>query len=741
MSASSLVDLLPGLYVAIVAVLVLVALRRWWDAIPHRAVAGFALVLVVLFGRVLFGGDILLPLDGLRGEAPFRLLAPTDPHGNLIQGDLIQLIAPLLAEVRRAAGDGRFPLWNERVGAGMPLLANPQAQALQPLVWLAAPFPLAVAAGVTAAFRVFFALAFAFLFLRRQGLGDGSDASALCGALGFGLGGFVLLWLGWPMANTAAWMPAVLYALALWDERGRRRDLLLLAVALFGLLTGGHPETIAYALLCAAAFLGLRALSRPKGSRRALALGAAWALGIAAGAAAPALVPAALYLPDTARAAILLEPPPRSSPASPAGREGDGLARATPIFAPNAFGNSRFVSYWGPKNTNEDASGFAGTVLLLAAGLAFVPARRRFPQERLWLGSAAIAAAEVVFFGRGRLLLVLCFSLAILGACTLERFRRGEGSRLAAILWALGLGGILVWAYLAHPFPGDPERLAILRFGWLRWQARFLGAGLLLLAVARGRWFLPVLLAPLVAAELLLCHLPANPPAPRRLAFPVVPAIRFLEEHASERMAALGPALPPNLATLYGLRDLRIYDPIAPAAWERLAAPLVVSSGGEVPRFGNPTHPLYPRLGVRWLLTGPEIEIPALRLAFRDGSARIYEVPAPASLLFAAGRAAPLGIVRSDAARLSAEVPPPLAAGAWKLSTGLFQDGGWRVLAAGRPLATSREAGALLGAAVPKEAERIDLLYRPRGFLVGMLLAALALAAATGRLLAPADRG
>ncbi|HXU31957.1 MAG TPA: hypothetical protein VN851_15405, partial [Thermoanaerobaculia bacterium] len=491
-------------------------------------------------------------------------------------------------------------------------------------------------------------------------------------------------------------------------------------------------------LLCTAVFLGARALSRPRERRRALLSGAAWALGIAGGAAAPALVPAALYLPDTARAAILREPPSRSSPAD---RWHEKLDRATPIFAPNAFGNSRFVSYWGPKNTNEDASGFAGTVLLLAAGLAFVPAQRRFPQERLWLGAAAVALAGVVFFGRSRLLLIVCFSMACLGACTIERFRRGEGSRAAAILWALGLGGILVWAYLAHPFPADPERLAILRFGWLRWQARFLGAGLLLLAVARGRRFLPALLAPLVAAELLLCHLPANPPAPRRLAFPVVPAIRFLEEHSNDRIAALGPALPPNLATLYGLRDLRIYDPIAPAAWERLAAPLVVSSGGEVPRFGNPAHPLYPRLGVRWLLTEPEIEIPVLRLAFRDGSARIYEVPAPAPLLFAAGRSETLGIVRSDAARLAAEVPPPLAAAPWKLSTGLFQDGGWRMLSAGRRLATSREADALLGAAVPKGAERLDLLYRPRGFLAGMLLAALALAAATGRLLAPADRG
>ncbi|MEP7012897.1 MAG: YfhO family protein [Acidobacteriota bacterium] len=742
--SSAVSDLLPGLYVAVLAALLLAALRRGWDAVPGWVAAAFGLLLVALFGRVLFRGEILLPLDNLRGEAPFRQLAPMVPHGNLIQGDLIQLIAPSNAEVRRAFAEGRLPFWNDRVGAGMPLLADPQAQVLQPLVLLALPFSLGPAAGVTGALRVLLALVFTFLSLRRLDLGQGA---ALCGALGFGLGGFVLLWLGWPMANSAAWLPAVLYGVVLLDLRGARRDALLLGLALFGLLQGGHPETIAYALVLALAFGAARALGRPKDTRRPFAVRASWVLALSLGVSAPTLLPAALYLPHSARAmreAARFGEPPTAAALS---------ARAIPLVAPNAQGNSRYLDYWGPNNTNEDASGFVGTILLLGALLAALPARRRFPQELLLLGSAALALGGAVVLGRPRLFFIAAFAVAGVGAMTVERFTqgsRGESSRLAAIAIGLGLAGAIAWAYVAHPYPGDPERMAIFRFGWLRWQLRFLGAGLVILVLARGRRFLPFLLAPLLAAELFLIHGPANPPMPKRLLFPTPPAIRFLQSHTEggERVAALGRALPPNLATLYGLRDLRIYNPAMPAAWENLVAPLVAgrkaSPGqGEVPAFGRPLDPLYPRLGVRFLLSEPGTTLPPpLSLVFADPTARIWEVADPVPLLFAAGRLEPearLAIERLSPASLRIEVPPVLRNEAWHLSSGILDEGGWRVRASGRPVATRRELGALLSAEIPSGTERIEISYRPPGLLAGCLLAALALLLAAYR--AAAFRG
>lgn len=720
MPAWSPVDLLPGAWFGLLAFLLDRALRRWYDAVPRWVLGAFLLALIPLFGPVLVGGQILLPLDGLRGEAPFKELLPTDPHGNPLQGDLIQLVTPSLAAVREAVGEGRWPLWNPRVGAGMPLLADPQAQAAAPLVLLGYPLPVWRAAGVTAALRVWFALVFGFLLLRRQGLHRGP---ALAGAFGFGLGGFLLLWLGWPLANTAALLPFLIYSLVRCDQVGERRDHLLLALATFSVLSAGHPETIAYVLaLALAVFLDLL-VRRPRGSRRSLLLGVGLAMILGAAAAAPMLLPTFRYLPQTLRAARLREP--QTLPAPPPSGDGSLAARLLPVAAPNAYGNSRFLYYWGRRNTNEDASGFAGTAILLLVLLALTT-RRRLLQEGVMLAAAGLALLLLALVHGPvplRLALIVNFALAYIGACSLERWRSGEGRPRILLLVAVALAALLAWAYLAHPAPGDPGRLAILRFGWLRWQLRFLLAATALLLAGRGQRWMPPLVAVLVACELLLAHRPANPPAPKRLLFPVNAAIQFLLDHlGKDRMAALGAAFPPNLPSLYGLADARIYNPVAPRRYVEVMAPITVRFRGEVPELG-PGYPLYRRLDVRYLLIDPaETCPPRLATVFRDATAAICEIPDPLPRLLR---------VPGDSHLAIPFQPPSPVPGDFLLGS-VYQDGGWRVLADGRRIAPVPDIP-FLAAWLPAGTSRVHVLYRPDSFLPGCLLAALAFALGTAR--------
>jgi hypothetical protein len=441
-----------------------------------------------------------------------------------------------------------------------------------------------------------------------------------------------------------------------------------------------------------------------------------------------------------------VDPEPRPGSASLGSRL---AARWLPTAAPNAYGNSRYIHYWGLDNTNEDAGGFAGTATLLAALLARAPARRRFPQERLLLLAAALAlglmslgvalphlGAKWPALAGGRLHLIVVFALACMGACTLERARAGELPRRWVAVFALALVLLLVWAYLAHPDPASPERLAILRFGWLRWQLRFLAATALLLLLGRGRRWLPPAVAGLVALELLLAHRPANPVAPKSLLFPENAAVRFLADHLEEgqRMAALGPAFPPNLPALDGLADARIYNPAAPVAYVALTGPITVAWGGEVPRLGNVSHPLYRRLGVRYLLAEPDLTCPPpLVSAFSDSTATICEVPDPSPILFLA-TPGHLALSPSEgshrAARFTTDEPA-------RLGTTLYQDGAWRLLLDGRPHPTASGPEApLLDADLPAGAHRLDLLYRP-GWLAGFPLTALALALALARWASP----
>ena len=748
MAAWSPVDLLPGLWIGILALLLRGALRRWYDRVPDRVLAAFGLTLVLLFGPVLFGGRFLLPFDNLRGHAPFRSLEPTEPHGNLLQGDLVELVSPSLATGRKVLDERRWPLWNPWIGAGMPLLADPQAQLFQPLQLLGYPLPWMRAAGVVAGLRVLCALVFTFLWMRRQGLGAGP---ATAGAFAYGLGGFVLLWVGWPLANSAALLPLVLYALALVHQRGERRDLLLLALGGFALLLGGHPETVLYGLGTAAAVLAVQTLDTSDGAPRDLRLrrlrSALGALAIAGMVAAPVLLPTLEYLPHTLRADRLEDPPPAES--------GTLAVRWLQIAAPNAFGNSRFVDYWGLHNTNEDAAGFVGTATLLAALLA-LGARRRFPLELLFLGVAALCLVLLGLpAGSRRLLMPLALALAYLGACTLERLRQRALLRWPVLLAvAATLGAVIAWGIVAHPHPDDPERLAVLRFGWLHWQMRFLVLATLLLAFARGRW-MPPAFAGLIAAELLLAHGPANPPMPARLALPVQPAVRFLQDNLGTwgeqgRMAALGRAFPPNLPLLWGLPDARIYNPMAPRAWVEHTAPVTTAWWGELPEWGKPRHPLYSRLGVRYILTEPGVVLrPPLRAVFADDTARIWELPSPRPLLFLA----PEGGARLEMPERETGAPSEpqwlratadLAGGIpeeRRLETAVFQDGHWRVLADGRLLPNVATEGPFVAARLPAGTRRVDVVYRPGSFLLGCLLAALGLALGAAAFIRPPASG
>ena len=723
------VDLLPGLWVGLLVASLAAALRRWFDPVPGRILLVFAAVLLLLFAPVLFGGKVLLPLDNLRGQLPFHRLAPAEPHGNFLQGDLIQLVTPSLSAVRAAWSAGRWPLWNAQVGAGMPLLADPQAQALQPLVLLAYPMPLARAAGVTAALRVLTALVFCFLWLRRQGM---SEAPALAGALAYGLGGFLLLWLGWPIANSAALLPLALYAVMRCDEPGGRRDALLLSMATLALLLGGHPETILYALGLSLTFFLARVCRRPRGLRRSLLVRTGAGLAIAGTIAAPALLPAIAYMPKTMRVARLssrLEVPHRTE---------DLARRFLPIAAPNAYGNNRFVYYWGLSNINEDASGFVGTAALLAALMA-LGARRRFPDERLALGIAVLCLlllAPLPGLSSRRLLLPLSLCLCYLAACALERFRLGEIRRRSVLIAALGLGAVIVWGYLAHPDPGDPRHLEVFRLGWLRWQLRFLVVAAFLLVLAaplrrRGRALAVIAVAVAVAAELLLIHLPANPPMPRRLLLPATGPIRFLQSKLGRnpkrgphyRIAALGEASPPNLASLYSLTDARIYNPVAPQAYVEATVPITATWQGELPEFGDPGNPLYPRLGVRYLLAAPDAALPPpLARVYADPDGAVWEVPGAQPRLFGAGT---ISIPRFEDSWITAQVRLERRR---PLASSLYQDGGWLLLLEGRPHTTALE-GPFLAACLPAGTWRLDLLYRPRAFLWGLVVAALGLTA------------
>jgi len=668
MSGWSLADLLPGLCFLALAAGIAAALRFWLDPLPPRILAVFTLLVCALFFSALFGGWVLLPSGNLVGAVPFRNLPPP-PHGNWLQGDLIHQITPWMLEVRRAVFDGRWPLWNARAGAGMPLLGDPQSQAFQPLVAAAWMLPFRQAVAVSSALRVFVALAFMLLFLRRLRLGE---AAALCGALAYGLGGFLLLWLGWPIGNGAALLPALLYAVARIDDEGRRRDSVLLFGVTAAVLLGGHPETQLYELTCGGLFLLARIAARPMWRERwALLLRSGLAMALAAAAMAPVLLPIAEYLPMSHRAslvryylapqplgpalAVLAKPEVRTAWAKRA-RE-----RVLPVAAPRAFGD--LEEYWGGENFIEDTSGCAGAAALFAALLALVPLRRdgggRFPQERFAIGLLLVSLALLaqppgfdVLFGRlpvagataihqhHRVLLLVNLAIAWLAACTVERWTLGRLRRPVVLAAGVALAGLIAWIYVSQPSPETGRVVYSLAEGGLAAQLLAVALTLALFLVRPGasRWgrWSQWALAGVVAVELFGLHGAVNSATPRLFSYPAAPSIAFLQKSLGpSRMMGLGQAFLPNIPLIYGLRDVRIDNPSLPTSYAVLTGPL--NRNPMAPRFGKPVHPLYDLLAVRYIMTRAGVTLP-YPLVYRDGEAWVYERPGALSLLFLPAR-------------------------------------------------------------------------------------------------------
>jgi|CXWL01.1.fsa_nt_gi hypothetical protein len=478
-------------------------------------------------------------------------------------------------------------------------------------------------------------------------------------------------------------------------------------------------------------------------------------------------------------------------------RGGELGRQMLPSLAPDALGNNGVGAYWGAANVNEDGGGFAGTaVLLLALVGVGLPGRGPCPREARFFAVVLLAAVALVArppilvevadaFASPSLhrhgLLVAAFSLATLGAVTYERIRReGLARPVVLVTTALVLGGFLVWAHQAYPPPLEALALAGLRHRTLGLQLATLtcvtGALLLSRRHPAGLGLVPFG----VALELVLLGQPVNRPGRQDQYFPTPPAVAFLTQRVApeDRVVGLGEAAPPETLGIYGLRDVRVAGTRHPEFYTRLITPLKPPRQNRFDRFARADHPLLDLLGVRYVLAAPGTALPpGSTMVFEDASGVVFERSKRQGLVFLP-RAVDLWNRRSGSwerwtrangdfeakslvrdipgggdtwrarrpARATVEVTEVLPTrvtarvetGEPRLvATSIFADPGWRALVGGRAVPTTVVNGPLLALWLPAGRHDLEIMYRPRTFVVGMALAALGLTLAAAYLAAP----
>ncbi|HVS33366.1 MAG TPA: YfhO family protein [Thermoanaerobaculia bacterium] len=620
--------------------------RRAGADLPRRVATFFYLLVFIFLHQSLTRDFVNLPVDFLRTLPPWSFLTRDHVTLNPDMNDLVLQIVPWAHQVRESWLSFDVPLWNERSGAGYPLLANAQSSALSLIRLLSLPLPLGQSFAAEAAMKILIALTFTYLFCRRRGY---SELASAIGAVCFGFCSFLIVWLHFPLVTVACFVPAALYAIDLIAERRSPGRVVFAAVLSAVMIFGGHPETVAHIFFISLLYtIWIVAVERPFSLRDSFRFLLTLGMALTAGAllAAPFLAPFAEAMTKSKRYHELQLVP------NVIGYYSDWPSFIV-LLQPKFFGDVPWEKAWGPA-TAESITGFAGT-FGIAAWLALLIdtiARRRWRSREAFfvLGTLIVlgiilawpVVSEVFHFvfqlaANARLRLLFCFLLAVMTAAAIDLARERPRPVLIGVLFSAAmLLFLLRSATFQLPWRHDAAVLAILPSVVVLFIAALLCVATRL---RRSTWIaegLTMLLAVAVIAELWNVSRGWNPNIRTAMMYPKTPLISALDELREKqppndpfRIVGAGPAFFVNVPAVYGFEDIRAHDPMAHGRYLGFLRTLAdYETGQYFAKWENFETPLLDYLNVRYVVAPPAATLPGhwgYRMVYDARDGRIFE--------------------------------------------------------------------------------------------------------------------
>jgi len=569
----------------------------WRHELP--ALLALAATVAVLLWPVVFAGRAPLP-DYLLLFAPWRELGVSHAPWNPLWYDAVGQYWPWRTLLHDGLHTGVLPYWQPYQFCGYAFCGTGQSALFYPVNWLLFSLPVMLGFRLTAVFHLWLAGVGTYAVVRQLG---GRRSAALTAGFVFQLSAFMVGWLMLPtLISSAAWLPVAVAGL----ERCRATRHAGWSAAAGGAVAmaalAGHPQVFFYVGITAGALCVVRLRRTP---RLWLPFGL-----VALAGSLPMAMPLLELAPRSHR------PPTQSAEGLPAflGRS-IPAGRALTLFRPDTFGSPDRGTidpsepqtirptvfdggYWGFDRQGAISPGdytefgvFIGLVPLWLALLALLWGNRDargyalLGFGALWLAFGQFPVGPLYRFlpgfsagaGTCRLAAVWCFGAAVAAGLTAERL---QSSPLG---WRQLLGGLALllagWVVAAQLTQASVRELGLLpvaeaasfgaKLAGLQGWA-FLAAGLAV-ALRATRW-LPVL----VAAELLWFGWGYNPSSDPAI-FRTPATLQELAARPPRVLVADRPqgwgfyrrpegfALPPNLATVAGIRDVGGYDSLLPA--------------------------------------------------------------------------------------------------------------------------------------------------------------------------------
>lgn len=751
-----------------------------------RDAAAASLLLAValaIFRPFLFTDEVLLPGQYLARFRPFtQQPVPSrclTANWDALKWDALAQYYPWRLYAHRALREGEIPLWNPHQFCGAPFLPNLQAAVLYPpnlLFWV---FDPARAFGWAAFLHVLFAGLGVYLYARRLLF---SRAAGLVAGMAFLCCGFIQGWTQLPtLMNVAAWIPwALLATEGLLGQRPAASAIALAVVVALQFLAG-HLQVSFYLLLIVACrllwLIGVHAVhgTRPQSFRLAAQ---GWAIGafviggmLAAGQLLPTME--------------LAEFSHRAGAPSAAGYQWN-IEHALPashlitLFSPDFYGNPSQGTFWGARNYTE----YAGTVGVVVLMLAFLGLCRNRKEGTLFWSLAAVAtlAAAVgsginrLFYfcvpgfshsgGFARVLVLFCLSAAMVAAVGTEAMLEATPAvrkRWLALL-ALAFLAAFLAALLAAWFPLKGriafDELLVLQ-PWAVLRPLLLAGGLLaVLGLSRlPRRVSVFCLLTLVAVDVVPFAVRCHITGPRPLVYPHTELLERLARQSARDYSRILPisnnwplqdfpdaTLPPNGAMVYGLYDVQGYDSLMTTHYKAVAAELEGGSpcplaNGNMLLLHNAGSSRATSLGVKHVLAGSPILGRGKWQKVGDTYLGLYPV-FPRCSLAAYASVGPIECPIATYGQNRVAVILPMNPEGFDMHLTDSWYPGWRAWVDGKERGVEPFLDFGRSVAVTPRDQRVEMVYLPTSFRVGVFtaLVAAALMAAWGVSLRPRQK-
>jgi hypothetical protein len=521
-----------------------------------------ALTLVFLHGAV-FSSKLPVPVDEVARGYPWRGVFGDVVARNPSTNDTVKLFLPWMQVAREQLFHFRAPLWNPYSFSGYPLLGNGESAPFSPLFLATLFVPLPKQIVAMAGLKIFVALLFTYLLMKRE---RASDAAAIFAAIAFAWSTEMTVFLYYSTASVIAFLPAAAYVLLRVIDEPRKRNIVLLAIVIGTLQANGHPESVLHVAIGCGALLAIDLAFA--GDRRAWLRGLLFALaGVAFGMmlSGPAWVPVLEQVRLSARFA-----------------EGGMKAFAFPwaaawgIVSPNAFGNPVRHDYSWWINYATFSISYVG---LLPLALCFFA---RSWRDRLLLIAAVtlyLTAMDWTVIGR------------LMNAIPPLSIVANDKLRFVCVLFVAIVAGKVL----------DRAKgwVAVAAVALVAVELFTLNAGFN--ALVNAKYFRP----PLPIIEALRAHAPAEP----------------------FRIVGRDWVLLPNASAQYGLEDIRGSDPMAFAAYDAFLWQFTVQLEGTwVRRVVDVERPQLDFLNVRFLIAEPDATVgEKWRLLYRGKDGTLFE--------------------------------------------------------------------------------------------------------------------